>query len=269
MKKLTILLLVLLLASSAFGGVPSVKDIVSHFPEEKMEAFLGGELLKFYSTEGHDTSSPAFDGTMGREKAVADYNNSRTFTSALVNFVPYPESWKSLSFEEKKLQTINTLLKISALKGIEYISHSAGEKPKVLFENAYALMENKKTKAEDPVFNYAPEEYSYTLNVYLKDNIFGGNNYVADYEIKGNEVFLTMTNTSDLKFLLFKAVSKEELDMCIDVVLTEEGIALYGMATVFDRPTNVKTPVTDVHLPTAFMRRITALRDWFVKEINR
>ena len=57
--------------------------------------------------------------------------------------------------------------------------------------------------------------------------------------------------------------------MCVDAVMTKEGIALCALATVYGRDPVVKTPITDVDLPSAFMKRITSLKNWFVTEINK
>ena len=64
-------------------------------------------------------------------------------------------------------------------------------------------------------------------------------------------------------------MSKGELNMCVDVVMTEEGIALFALATVYGRDPVVKTPITEVDLPSAFMKRITSLKNWFFEEINK
>ena len=249
---------------------PSVYDIVSEFPEGRIESFFSGETVEYYSIYGQYVPGIAFDGTMGKSKALKDYNEESAFTLGLATFIKYPESWENLSYEEKKLEIINTLLSVSTIKGIEYISHSAGDKPKVLFSDAYTLVDkDSKKEAYDVEFSYAPESYSYELAAYLKDSIFGGNKYLINYEISESEIFMTITNYSDLKFMFFKAMSKGELNMCVDAVMTKEGIALFALATVYGRDPVVKTPITDVDLPSAFMKRITSLKNWFVTEINK
>ena len=79
---------------------------------------------------------------------------------------------------------------------------------------------------------------------------------------------MTITNLSKLKFLFYTAVKEEELNLCVDVLMTDEGIAIFGMATIIDAEEYIETPITDVHLPSAFTRRITSLKDWFFREIN-
>ena len=269
MKKISSTILLYIFVSLFTFASNSVLDRMSGFPSWAKEAVLNGETVEFYSVYDDYVPSIAFDNTKGKEKAILDSSKDNALVSGIATFVPYPEKWNSLTFEEKKLEIINTLLSISTIKGITYISYSAGEKPKVLFSDAYTLTSEKKgKKAYDVEFEYAPEKYEYEIAAYLKDNIFGGNNYKIKYDIKGNEIFMTITNLSKLKFLFYTAVKEEELNLCVDVLMTDEGIAIFGMATIMDAEEYIETPITDVHLPSAFTRRITSLKDWFIKEIN-
>lgn len=266
----SIILILLFLTTFSLWATESIYDVTASFDGSVRESILAGDTVEYYSVYDNYVPSIAFDGTKAKEKAIEDSKLDSTLVSGIATFVPYPESWEDLSYGEKKLQIINTLLSISTIKGITYISYSAGEQPKVLFSDAYTLTSEKKgKKAYDVVFSYAPETYSYTLASYLKDNIFGGNTYTIDYEIDGDEIFMTITNVSKLKFLFFTAVKEGELDLSVDCLMTDEGIAIFGLATVRDAEEYVETPLTDVHLPSAFTRRITSLKDWFIEEINK
>ena len=268
-KKILLLGLLLCFCFSVFSQ-SSINDVLSDFPENLIPSFFEGETIERYSVYGQDVASIAFDGTMGKSKALKDSEKDNVFSMGLSCFVPYPESWKDLSDDEKKLNIINTLLSVSTIKGITYISHSAGEKPKVLFSEAYTLLDKDSRKqAYDAKFTYAPDTYEYQIAAYLKDSVFGGNKYIIDYDIYESEIFMTITNYTDLKFLVFSVAKKEEVSMCVDVLMTKEGIALFALSSVADRDPVVKTPIVEVDLPSAFMRRITSLRDWFVIEINK
>ncbi len=254
---------------SLLSAEVSIHDIMSDFPEDRREAFFSGETIELGSPDGDDVSSIAFDGTKGKDKAVSDSKKSGSFTMGIAAFVPYPEEWEKLSHDERKLEIINTLLSISTLEGTTYISHAAGEQPKELFSESYTLTAAKKgKKASDAYFTYAPEEYSYEIAAYLKDNIFGGNTYVINYDIMSDEIFVTFTNCSKLKFLFYTAVEKEELNMSVDVLMTKEGLALFALATVGREETTIDTPFVSVHLPSAFTKRIVALKNWFTEEID-
>lgn len=270
MKKFILIFVFFLLFGFVLSAEPSIREIISEFPSDKVDDFLDGQTVKYYSINDQYVPGIAFDFTMGKSKALKDYNESDAFTLGLASFIEYPESWKELDYAEKKLNIINTLLSVSTIKGITYKSYSAGDKPKVLFSDAYTLVDkDSKKEAYDVEFSYAPDKYTYEIAAYLKDSIFGGNKYLIRYDISESEIFMTITNYSDLKFMFYKAMSKGELNMCVDVVMTKEGIALFALATVYGRDPVVKTPITEVDLPSAFMKRITSLKNWFVEEINK
>ena len=270
MKKSCIIVVRALCVASLIIAEPSINDMISEMPSDKVEAFLSGDTIEMYSLLGECVPSIAMDGSMGKSKANKDYGKEDAFTLGLSTFIEYPESWKNMSFEEKKLRIINTFLSISTIKGITYISHTAGEKPKVLFSDAYTLVDkDSKKEAYDVEFSYAPTSYKYQVAAYLKDSIFGGNKYLVDYDISESEIFMTITNYTDLKFLFYKAVAKGELNMCVDAVMTKEGIAIFALATVFGQESSIQTPFGSIHLPSAFMKRITSLKNWFIQEINK
>ena len=270
MKRLSIIVILALFVVSFAFAEPSVNDLISEMPQDKVEAFLNGETIEMYSLDGEYVPSIAMDGSMGKSKAKKDYEKDNAFTLGLCTFIEYPESWGNMSFEEKKLEIINTFLSISTIKGITYISHTSGEKPKVLFSDAYTLVDkDSKKEAYDVQFSYAPTSYKYQVAAYLKDSIFGGNKYLVNYDISESEIFMTITNYTDLKFMFYKAVSKGELNMCVDAVMTKEGIAVFALATVYDQESSIQTPFGSIHLPSAFMKRINSLKNWFIQEINK
>lgn len=268
-KRLSILIILMFLVLPVFAE-PSIYDLISDMPQDRVNEFLSGETIEMYSLDGEYVPSIAMEGSMGKSKAKKDYEKEDAFTLGLATFIEYPADWNGLTFEEKKLEIINTFLSISTIKGITYISHSSGEKPKVLFSDAYTLVDkDSKKEAYDVEFSYAPVSYKYQVAAYLKDSIFGGNKYLVDYDISESEIFMTITNYTDLKFLLFKAVPKGELNMCVDAVMTKEGIAIFALATVYGQESTIETPFGSIHLPSAFMKRITSLKNWFIQEINK
>lgn len=269
MKKIISVILLLSLVAFTLSAEKSIYSVISGYSPEAAEALLNGETLQYSSTNGDIVSSIAFDGTDGKEKAEEAEKNGECFTVGVSAFVPYPDGWETLTHDEKKLEILNTLLKVSSIKGITYISHSAGDKPKVLFSEAYTLTSaTKGKKAYDVEFTSAPEEYEYEIAAYLKDNIFGGNTYIIDYDISKDEIFVTFTNRDKLKVFFVTILGSEELDMCVDVLMTEEGLALFAMTAVARDPV-FKTPFGSIELPPSFLKRIIPLKDWFVSEINK
>ena len=123
MKRLSAFIVFILLVAFFVSAEPSINDLISEMPADKIEAFFNGETIEMYSLDGEYVPSIAMDGSMGKSKALKDYEKDNAFTLGLSTFVAFPESWDSMSFEEKKLEIINTFLSISTIKGITYISH--------------------------------------------------------------------------------------------------------------------------------------------------
>ena len=118
MKRLSAFIVFILLVAFFVSAEPSINDLISEMPADKIEAFFNGETIEMYSLDGEYVPSIAMDGSMGKSKALKDYEKDNAFTLGLSTFVAFPESWDSMSFEEKKLEIINTFLSISTIKGI-------------------------------------------------------------------------------------------------------------------------------------------------------
>ena len=151
---------------------------------------------------------------------------------------------------------------VSTQEGITYISHRSGDKPKVLFDRSWYLSDPSdwKSKIDDPVVTELPS--SIESYCYQKDSTFGGNIYKHDFTIDEDEIFLSLNNVTALKFMGFTCVKEGQLHMYLDTYLTEEGILLNAMAKISDRDPQVKVLFITVDLPSAFLRRVTALKEW-------
>ena len=75
------------MALVTLAAEPSVYDIVSEFPEGRIESFFSGETVEYYSIYGQYVPGIAFDGTMGMSKALKDYNEENAFTLGLATFI--------------------------------------------------------------------------------------------------------------------------------------------------------------------------------------
>ena len=154
------------------------------------------------------------------------------------------------------------------LKGLTYISHLAGDKETKLFLESYLISnpDKKNSRIDDPVSTEVPESFS--CYCYQKDNRFGKNVYTIDYTIKDGDFLMEITNYTAMKYLGFTCVEEGALHMYLEVIETDEGFVLFTMAIAHDREPEVKVLFITVDLPSAFMRRITALKDWFTKRVN-
>ena len=56
--------------------------------------------------------------------------------------------------------------------------------------------------------------------------------------------------------------------MYLEVLETEEGFVLFTNAMIFGREPEVTVLFITVDLPSAFLRRTTALANWFEEQVN-
>lgn len=265
-KRFIVLLFVLVFAVLPAFCLNSLRETLPSLSEEQIQRLLDGETIEAYSTKGEKTSVIAAANSIAHNMATDTEDLDYAFSVALVSFVPYNDEFKSMSESEKYLELFNTMQKISTVVGITYRSHSSGGEGEVLFSDASMLSSaNKKNRIEDPVFDSVPNRSS--SYAYLKDSRFGGNVYKIEYYAYGDEIFLEITNTKNMKYMGFSCVAANALHMYVDAVMTEEGILVYGLAVVYNQKPTVNVVVTSVDLPSAFMKRITSLKNWFTEAV--
>lgn len=265
-KKVLVFLLLAVVLLPLAAYVPA-ENYLSGYPEQLKQRFFSGECPEMYTVNGDKVSSILPDGTIMKDLAqkaeVLDY----AFSQSLSSFCPYPQSMKDLTDQEKYLAVFNMAQAISSIEGVTYRSHSSGYKEETLFSEACLLSnpDKKNSKVADPVSDSVPERQS--VFAYLKDSRFGGNVYKIDYYCYGNEIFLEITNYKAMKYMGFKCVEKGNLHLYLDACLTEEGVIISGLAVVYNQKPEVNVLVTTVDLPTAFLKRVASLKDWFFTHI--
>lgn len=104
-KRLIVFLIIGILLVSALSAVPSIYDIISEFPESRIDSFLEGDTVKYYSIDGNYVPEIAFDGTMGKSKAIKDYNEDDTFTLGLATFINTRIPGKTCLLKKKSLKS--------------------------------------------------------------------------------------------------------------------------------------------------------------------
>lgn len=267
--KRSILLLAVLSLGAALFAAPSLSSLFSSFSESQIQQLKDGATFEAYTNEGQKIADIAPIGSLGREKALIGDRLYKGFSVAALSFIPYPEKFQSMTEEERRVALYNIIRSVSTQKGIQYISHLEGDKPTTLFEDSYMLSnpDNTKSRIDDPVSTTVPESYS--CYCYQKDNRFGKNVYSVKYTIRNTDFLMDINNYSKMKYMGFTCVDKGALNMYLEVIETEEGFVLYTMAIVKDREPEVKILFITVDLPSAFMRRITALKEWLEMRVNQ
>lgn len=266
MKKALAIVLLILLTWSLFA-LESFKDVVTTLNSDEYSVLLNGELLSQNTTDG-DISHIAPPSVSVKEKIDYVLGMKKGFGVAISSLLSYPEGWKEMSKEEQRLKLYNTLLSISTQKDLTYISHRAGDKEKTLFEDSAMLSSsNKKDRIEDPTVTVVPSYAEYYA--YQKDTSFGGNVYLLKYKVEENEIFMEISNYSELKFMGIGLVAPGKVNMALDIIPTEEGIYVYAMVSVKDKTPKINLVFYSVDLELSFYNRIVALRNWLNQELNK
>ncbi len=268
MKKNIITILVLLVCAVAFAA-PTMSELFPTLTEAQIQSLLSGETIQALTTKGQQTATIAPAGSQGAELAAGADAITDGFAVAGLSYIPYPERFKEMTEEERNVEVYNIIRSISTQKGITYVSHMAGDKPVVLFEDSYMISNPNKTnsKIADPVSSSVPNKYS--CFAYQKDNRFGKNVYKIIYTYKENDFLMDISNYTAMKYMGFSCLKEGELHMYMEVLEADEGFVLYTMVIVEGRKPKVKVLFITVDLPSAFMRRTTALKNWFEMRVNQ
>lgn len=257
--------MIITLCASVFAFAP-VRSLLGGMSEGQVKALMAGSSVEAYTVYNQNTAANMPDSTVIHDLAERTRDLENAFSVSVSSFVEYPESMKEMTDEQKFLEVFNMAQAISTIKGVTYLSHSSGYKPEVLFSEAY-LVDNAKNKKKiaDPVSDSVPLQVS--RYAWLKDSRFGGNLYKIDYICYGNEVFLEISNENALKYMGFKCLEAKSLHLYLEATLAEEGVIISGLAVAYNQAPQVKVLFITVDLPSAFMTRITSLKDWFIEKI--
>ncbi len=268
MKRTAIIILLLAVCLAAFAA-PTLSEMLPTLTESQMNKLLSGKTIEALTTKKQSLLAIAPSGSQGAALAEKADGMTSGFAVAGLSYIPYPESFAKMTEEERNLAVYNIIRSISTQKGITYISHMAGDKPVVLFEDSYLLSNPNKldSKLPDPVATKVPSMYS--CYAYQKDNRFGKNVYKITYTIDGSDFLMNIRNYTKMKYMGISCVDVGDLNMYLEIIEAEEGFVLYTMAVVEDRKPQVKVLFITVDLPSAFMRRTTALQEWFEMRVNQ
>ena len=244
----------------------SVRELLPNMNEEKMNSLISGEVVSDSSANGDICYLIPKDALITSTANVV-FSYEKGFAVGATTLIPYPEKFEGMNKDELILSLYNYGQSLSTLEGIKYISHRAGDKPKVLFEEASTLSSSDmKDKTDDWWFDSIPEYCE--RYVYLKDTSFGKNVYRIEYKVKGKEIALEMRNSSELKFMGIGLVAPGKVAMSIDMMLTDEGVLFSGVASVKDKEPKLNLLVYTIDLEESIMNRVIAIKDWYFRLIG-
>ena len=236
--------------------------------EKEAADLAAGKVISFGNGSGEDLTKYVPSSSAAAKKLAASPQGKSGFAVVSCALIPYPASWKDMSADEKLLSLYNALGRVSAQKGITYISRRAGYKPKTLFTRSYYIAdtEHTETALADPVASEVPP--SDVRYVFQEDTSFGENTYLHTYTDSASEIFLEITNCTPMKYHGVTCLKEREMEMCISAYPIEEGIFFSSAAIVTGQKQTVIVLFIKVDLADAFKRRTDALYTWFINQIN-
>ncbi|MDR9858691.1 DUF6675 family protein [Treponema socranskii] len=242
--------------------------VLPNLDEKAAADLVGGKVISFGNGSGEDLTKYVPSSSAAAKKLAAAPQGKQGFAVVSCAIIPYPASWKNMSADEKLLSLYNALGRVSAQKGITYISRRAGYKPKTLFTRSYYIADTEHTEnaLADPVASEVPS--SDRRYVFQEDTSFGENTYLHTYTDSASEIFVEITNCTPMKYHGVTCLKEREMEMCISAYPLEEGIFFSSAAIVTGQKQTVTVLFIKVDLADAFKRRTDALYEWFLNQIN-
>ena len=265
---LVILLLCLVAVTGLYAANEEVRKSLPHLTEEEYQALEAGEMVYGRTIDGGRISQYFVQGTEAAKRAVSAEQAESGFSIGAVSYIPYSAALKAKQPVDRQLAIFNAIRAISTQEGLTYISWRAGNKEKVLIEKSSYMEDSKNLNKllPDPVATVFP--YSEESFVYQRDSSFGGNRYLHTYTNTDEEIFVEISNISNLKVLgLFTAVKSGQLSINMGTYQLQDGLLLVALTSVRDRKPEVSVLGLTVDLPSAFRRRIVALQNWFIDQL--
>lgn len=266
MKRFAAVVLVLIFTLFSVFAFENSSKFFGHLSDSEINTLMKGESLQARTNRGQDVFHLTPMDSEAYKLAYEASKAPHSFTVGVLQYIDYPDDYKNLSEEQIMLDVYNRMLKVSTMKGIKYMSYTAGDKMKTLFSDAHLISSPKnRKKVTDAVASILVPSADYYA--FITDTKFGGNIYTASYKVFDDEILVEVSNYNVMKYFGFKCVDEKDLHMYIDVKFMEEGIAVCAFAVAYDTDVEVKALVTTVSLDGAFNRRINSLKDWFIERM--
>ncbi|MDC7219506.1 MAG: hypothetical protein PQJ59_06165 [Spirochaetales bacterium] len=252
--KKTLFIGAILLVASTLSALPSLTDFLSD--EQRAQLNGTGEITQFHFEDTTPALMPQVSQTATLEKQLAELEGN--FSIEGIFFVP---DRSEASNEDKILEILNILSRVSRLEGLQYYSASR-EEMRLLFEECWRIEdEDSDAPLEDLQFTSLPDKT--TFHIHQKDLTFGANKMSVDITTAEDCLFMAMQNTTRMKYNgLIRVINKEKFHTDVLVIPVEEGILYYGSMTA----KTMNIGVLKNKASKSFYNRMKALFYWFSDE---
>lgn len=246
MKSTKTIVLLIVFSLLAVSAVSAKKP-----PERKGVNYSERELN--YIEESADVSLlPDFEGSADLRSKLKDFDPSGVVE--LLYTMPLPDT----KGQDMMLYILQHVAKISTMEGIEYYSGSRKAMYPYLEKNYVVATRRGTKKVDDPVFHTLPDE-PVNLYVFQDDTTFSKAWYDVSYEVTGDAIHLSLTNTSVIRYKMFPVMREGRLKIDLIVIPRENDLLFYGSAAFKIG----STFGIDLKLDKSFDHRMSALQVWF------
>lgn len=189
------------------------------------------------------------------DKIVERFNsiNPDVTTEAMFR-IPYPDDLPG--GYDRDIIFYNILREVSNISGVQYFSRTKN-RYRVLFDDVYAIDEKKKP-IDDPLVFEIPEYDSFPIH--MKEANLGRDYYDAEYYYDGQDISFSLTNSSNVSFIL-KVVGKGNMQIDLLLMPLEDELVIYGYCGVKLANPGFVRKLMDPF--SSFFRRLYAMEIWF------
>jgi hypothetical protein len=255
--------------TSVWAGSEELRAALPMLSDAEYEQLSRTEMVYGISLTGPPIIRYFVPGTEAARRALLVQDIEKGFALGAVNYIPYTPALKAMDQGERQLAIFNKIRAISTQEGVTYISHRAGDKERTLIERSSYMEDDRNLNRllPDPVVTVFPlTAHSY---VYQRDTSFGGNRYEHTYTNSDREIFVSIENISSMKVLgIFTAVKSGQLSMNMGTYQLDDGLLLVALTSIEGRNPTVSVLGLSVDLPSAFRRRIVAVQNWLIDQLN-
>lgn len=168
--------------------------------------------------------------------------------------------------ETEKSKDISKILRsVSSFEGLQYYSHSRGSM-RLLYKTSHAV-EKTQTDSGKTVYNKIPDPLDMEADglkilVRQEDLTFGNYIYEYSYFREGKSAGMLCTNTSVLKYSIFKVISPNNLKISLII----HDIGDYLLISACTQARFSKLPGIEKKLRNSFSSRAQAMYSWFIEQ---
>lgn len=173
--------------------------------------------------------------------------------------VPYPQDMPEGT--DRDLILYNIVREVSGISGVQYWSRTK-DRFRVLFDDVYVIDENR-NPVEDSFVDRIPPYDSF--GIHMDEANLGRDYYLAEYNYDGTDMSFSLTNTSNISFLL-RVVGKGDMQIDLLLMPLDNEIIIYGYCGVKLANPGFVNRLMDPY--SSFFRRLYAMNIWFYNSLH-